>query len=232
VVISKNMGGYELVRRRLPLIVIVDAEAGRTTASKGWQTSYARRGWISALEIRFLTAEELDDRVHSKVRVCFGTLEQLRRGTWIEEPVEDPTAMPPNAPALRRKRLTIDPENEEALALDHAALAEIYYDGSNHPEGLLLYIKPTLIGDEPADVRCYHNEHPDFPHESTADQFFDEAQWESYRRLGEHIADKIFRCHPTAATDARQFLPYNLNGSLAYQRRGRRLTNQKGTSRS
>ena len=34
-------------------------------------------------------------------------------------------------------------------------------------------------------------EHPDFPHQSTADQFFDEAQWESYRKLGETTATEL-----------------------------------------
>jgi hypothetical protein len=54
-----------------------------------------------------------------------------------------------------------------------------------------VYVKPTLVGDEPADVLNYHAQHASFPHESTADQFFDEAQWEAYRRLGEVIADKV-----------------------------------------
>ncbi len=49
-----------------------------------------------------------------------------------------------------------------------------------------------MVGDEPADVLRYHSSHPSFPHESTAEQFFDEAQWESYRRLGQHIAEKLF----------------------------------------
>jgi hypothetical protein len=72
----------------------------------------------------------------------------------------------------------------------HATLAEVTYaDGAR---GRLLYLKPTLCGREPLDVAQYHSEHPDFPHESTADQFFDEAQWESYRRLGEHIGTRLF----------------------------------------
>ena len=54
-----------------------------------------------------------------------------------------------------------------------------------------MYVKATLRGDEPVDVLEYHGSHPDFPHESTANQFFDEAQWESYRRLGEHIGSKV-----------------------------------------
>jgi hypothetical protein len=33
--------------------------------------------------------------------------------------------------------------------------------------------------------------HPDFPHESTADQWFSESQFESYRRLGFEIMDGI-----------------------------------------
>ena len=45
----------------------------------------------------------------------------------------------------------------------------------------------SLTGREPVDVLQYHAQHPDFPHETTADQFFDEAQWESYRRLGEFV---------------------------------------------
>jgi len=41
-------------------------------------------------------------------------------------------------------------------------------------------------------VTEYANGHPGFPHEPTADQFFDESQFESYRALGFHIADKVF----------------------------------------
>jgi hypothetical protein len=56
----------------------------------------------------------------------------------------------------------------------------------------MIVIKPTLTGDEPAYVLHYHGQHQTFPHESTADQWFDELQWESYRKLGEHIAMKLF----------------------------------------
>jgi hypothetical protein len=55
-----------------------------------------------------------------------------------------------------------------------------------------MLVKATVTGDEPEDVRNYHRANPDFPQQTTADQFFDEAQWESYRRLGEHAGDGIF----------------------------------------
>jgi hypothetical protein len=51
-------------------------------------------------------------------------------------------------------------------------------------DGLLLYLKPTVTGDEPVDVANYARTHPAFPHESTTEQWFDEAQFESYRMLG------------------------------------------------
>lgn len=77
------------------------------------------------------------------------------------------------------------------------ALGEILYDcvdkdpkssASAEQQGIhngkLLYIKPCLNGSEPLGVRAYANAHPKFPHESTVNQFFNEAQFESYRNLG------------------------------------------------
>ena len=57
---------------------------------------------------------------------------------------------------------------------------------ANATDGVLVYVKPTLTGDEPRDVVAYARVQKDFPHQSTADQFFDESQFESYRALGQH----------------------------------------------
>lgn len=59
------------------------------------------------------------------------------------------------------------------------------------PDGHLIYVKPSLIGGEPQDVLNYANSHPEFPQETIADQFFTESQFESYRKLGEHIIDAM-----------------------------------------
>jgi hypothetical protein len=61
-------------------------------------------------------------------------------------------------------------------------------DGEAAPDGVLLYIKPVMIGGENADVLNYSKMHEEFPHESTADQWFDENQFESYRILGYRAA--------------------------------------------
>jgi hypothetical protein len=48
------------------------------------------------------------------------------------------------------------------------------------------------MGDEATDVLKYQRTRPLFPQEPTSDQYFDEAQWESYRKLGEHIGTELF----------------------------------------
>ena len=59
--------------------------------------------------------------------------------------------------------------------------------------GYILYLKPALRGDEPADVRSYAAMHAAYPHESTSDQWFSESQFESYRALGEHIMSTVIQ---------------------------------------
>ena len=75
----------------------------------------------------------------------------------------------------------------------YCALAKIRYscvdDGA--PDGVLIYLKPAFYGNEPRDVYEYAKAHPAFPHETTADQFFTESQFESYRMLGSHIMELI-----------------------------------------
>jgi hypothetical protein len=59
-------------------------------------------------------------------------------------------------------------------------------------QGWILYLKASLTGDEPEDVMQYHATHAIFPHEPTANQFFTESQFESYRRLGLHVVESVF----------------------------------------
>jgi hypothetical protein len=64
-------------------------------------------------------------------------------------------------------------------------------DGNDDTEGILIYIKAALYDTgEPAHVVNYAKTCLEFPHQSTADQFFSESQFESYRALGEYIGNK------------------------------------------
>ena len=54
-----------------------------------------------------------------------------------------------------------------------------------------MYLKLAMIEGLPTDVYSYKGVNPTFPHQSTADQFFDEKQFEAYRELGYNVAWKM-----------------------------------------
>jgi hypothetical protein len=77
------------------------------------------------------------------------------------------------------------------------AIGEIDYpaaDGGGSKPGVILYIKPGYHGSEiTAGIRSYAIANHDFPHDSTANQWFGESQMESYRALGFEITDNLLR---------------------------------------
>jgi hypothetical protein len=85
----------------------------------------------------------------------------------------------------------------EGRSRRHVAIGRIHYPadprhGAPASTGWLVYLKSSFVGDEPTLVQNYRMASPAFPHESTADQFFGEAQFEAYRMLGDHIASSLF----------------------------------------
>ena len=58
--------------------------------------------------------------------------------------------------------------------------------------GIIVYFKPSVIGNATADVRQYAIENNFFPQQPTTNQWFGEAQFESYRRLGQACAQSAF----------------------------------------
>jgi len=86
-------------------------------------------------------------------------------------------------------------QEREVAARTGAAQDEAAYKEMMRKTKWLVVLKPRLIEGAPADVVQYHRAHPEFPQQSTFDQFFDEAQWESYRRLGLEIGRLVFDVH-------------------------------------
>lgn len=90
----------------------------------------------------------------------------------------------------------------------HCAVGTIDYksvDGPGAHNGVLLWIKPALCGEEPVDVLHYAHANEAFPHDPTlGDQFFDEWQLESYRMLGLHAVEKICRVEQKADWESRR----------------------------
>ncbi|MBB4509568.1 patatin-like phospholipase family protein [Rhizobium leguminosarum] len=61
-------------------------------------------------------------------------------------------------------------------------IGEIAYKDGSH--GALIYIKATMISGLDFATDGYRAANPDFPHQTTVDQFFDPEQFEAYRDLG------------------------------------------------
>ena len=55
----------------------------------------------------------------------------------------------------------------------------------------LIYVNTVMIRELPEDLYTYAKVNPQFPDQSTADQFFDEKQFEAYRELGYQIGYKM-----------------------------------------
>ncbi|RMP84424.1 patatin-like phospholipase family protein [Pseudomonas syringae] len=90
--------------------------------------------------------------------------------------------------------IRLDPKS--TLSRTHSHLLRIHYPdaGPDKPGaiGLMLYLKLSLTGDETELLKRYRSISPDFPHESTLDQFYTEEQFEAYRQLGVHVAEGVF----------------------------------------
>src|SRR5205823_6020457 len=85
--------------------------------------------------------------------------------------------------------------DDTGLSRWHVAVGTIRYDevDEDAAAGLFFFVRSSLTGDEPADLRNYAARDPQFPHHSTiTNQLFDETQFESYRALGEHLAASVF----------------------------------------
>lgn len=155
----ENTGAYELVRRRIPFIVVCDC---------GADPRYQMADVANLVE---KARVDLDAEIE-----------------FVEAPG---AALPPRLQPIFGPPRALAP-NAKGRSAAHAALATVRYDGEAVPRSLLILLKPTLTGNEPVDVLSYDATSPVFPQESTVDQFFSERQWESYRKLGEHIGDAVF----------------------------------------
>jgi hypothetical protein len=106
------------------------------------------------------------------VNIYFKGLDKLKpRASDLEDPTADRTDQPYHAVGV----------------IDYASVD----DGGEN--GYILYIKAGYHGTEGVGIRGYANANPDFPHQSTMNQWFTESQFESYRALGFEIVDSIFR---------------------------------------
>lgn len=156
----ENLGVYELLRRRLKLIVVCDGAA---------DADYAFADLANALE---------------KARADFGALVDIASvdlDDLVPYPVgKEGTEACSDVPMARRAYL-VAPIRYAPVPGSRAA-------GPTDDCGLLIYITTTFFKELDASLYGYRKSHPSFPDEPTSDQFFDEKQFESYRELGYQTA--------------------------------------------
>jgi len=168
----ENLGLYEMVIRRCRHIVVSDG---------GQDAEFAFEDLGNALS---------KIRIDLGIPIEFYALPMRKRPDLRDKSYDPTTAEFPYFAVARIRYSCVDYLKKPG---DLAARAD-------EVDGWLLYVKPSLNGTEPADVFHYAKIHPTFPHESTGNQLYSEAQFESYRALGSHIFGQVAKLPPPPAS--------------------------------
>ena len=154
-----NTGAYALLKRRYDVIALADCGADPDYRLRDIENLVRKARIDLDARIEFYSSEE--------ARALFERLE---------------------APGL----VVASPYDLGRAVSRSVLLARVTYaEGDGQPgtgsTGTLLVFKPTNHAALDLDLQAYASKHPDFPQQPTSDQFFDEAQWESYQHLGEDL---------------------------------------------
>jgi len=189
-------GVYELLRRRVPFIVLSDAGADpkyhwgdvALLMQEAREDFGAEITWIQPAQRDENTSEGTtgeNERANGWQRI-FRALpenerppERTQKWSWIQKWIS-----PDSLGALK--------DIGDRKTPYHAAQAHVKYDGANEVSWLLL-LKPGLSDDLTEDIINYGALNESFPQQPTFDQIFDDIQWESYRALGEQIGRKVIQ---------------------------------------
>lgn len=157
-----NIGLYQLLKRRCKYIIVIDSEADP--------------GMTFGAFCDVQRFARIDEGVHISLQ-------------WL--PIREASLA---RAADRSKRAAPDADVHDR----HFAVGKILYekkDGATGKgtteEGLLVYVKASMTGDEADYVLDYERRNSAFPHKSTGDQFFSEEQMEAYRWLGYHCVSRM-----------------------------------------
>ncbi|HEV7401325.1 MAG TPA: patatin-like phospholipase family protein [Chthoniobacteraceae bacterium] len=151
-------GLYELIRRQVPFIIAVDGDED------------SEFSWPGTAELKRTVASD------------FGATFDFIEPTGLSD-----AGLPPWIAGWLKTAGLGSREQIGKPGGRHAILARVTYTGSARVSWILI-LKASLTGDESIDILANQKVHPAFPFEPTSNQFFDEAQYDSYRALGEHVA--------------------------------------------
>jgi hypothetical protein len=162
----ENLGGFELLRRRCKLIIVADAGADPDYTFGDLRNLQVRARNELRLAIEFPDDQEPEQRIRPNASTGFS------RSSYAVAQIRD----------LEKD---LDEKHQTIGCLVYVK-ASITPQSSEH----------TSTHQDDEHYYTYKNYHPDFPHESTVDQFFDPQQWTAYRRLGERIGNDLLGTLP------------------------------------
>jgi hypothetical protein len=193
-----NLGLYEMVRRRCRFIVVIDSGCDPDFAFEdlgnavrkiyidlGIQITFKKKG-LDSLKTR-PSAKSYSRTVRDAAALAaVRAYDSADKGSKPDEPGETPyyaigkiDYIHADLPAEPDKTATPEGATKPKRAAKPVE------------NGCIVYIKPAYHGTEGAGIRSYATANPDFPHETTLDQWFTESQFESYRSLGREIGQKV-----------------------------------------
>ena len=205
----ENLGLYEMVRRRCRLIVVVDAGCDPDFAFEDLGNAVRKIYIDLGIRITFSDLGSLADRPSGKSRsrakrdaAALAIVDAANRTKKKSAPPGD---TPYHAIGVIHYREadhtkrgahveTVETVEivETAETIEIVDTIETVKTVETVEHGYILYIKPAYHGTEKsAGIRSYATANPSFPHETTADQWFTESQFESYRSLGLVIGSRI-----------------------------------------
>ena len=165
----ENSGAYALIRRRVPLILVTDNGADPDYAFADLEALVRQVRIDLGAETTILGGNALD--------AVLARLGATDRTIFVD----------PHAAPDWRTRMT-DPQ-----APAYVLVLGVEIGGETLT---VIWVKPRLLPGVPTDVAGYQLAMKAFPQQPTGDQFFDEAQWESYRRLGELSMTRLLETCP------------------------------------
>jgi hypothetical protein len=159
-----NLGLYELIRRKVRLIIVSDGTADPGFAFGDLLTLLPRLREDFGVTIKFdrPSRDSAPDSVSAPLDFTIPHL--------------DPVAMPRYPAGV-------------PLARCGYAVADITY--ADKTSGTLIYLKAAVIETMDLELLGYKGKTPDFPNESTLDQFYSEEKFEVHRAVGFALTEQM-----------------------------------------
>jgi hypothetical protein len=178
-----NLGIYELVRRRVDIIVALDSEEDPSTSMSALASVCQRvmEDFNVVIDIG-----DKADKLAPAGNMGYPPEAKFTDRSFFITNVEYPAC--PASELTKAEDIdastTSKPTQETATVSEQPATAAKVVSDDKAKIGKLVYVKSNMLKGLRFPVKGYKAQNPDFPNQPTVNQFFEPAQFEAYRELG------------------------------------------------